>query len=171
VQREPVDVNEAIRDVIILLRSEAYRYSVAIHTALTEDLPQVMADRVQVQQVLTNLILNAIQAMKGVDAAREVTVRSERAENSHLLISVSDTGVGFAPQHADQIFKLKHFSLLRPRAPAWDYRSAAQLLRPTAGGCGPRPTPGGVRPFISLCPAKSRRANECQEQSERIHCR
>jgi C4-dicarboxylate-specific signal transduction histidine kinase len=103
-QREPVDVNEAIQDVIILLRSEAYRYSVTIHTALTEDLPQVMADRVQLQQVLTNLMLNGIEAMKDVDAARELTVRSERAENSHLLISVSDTGVGLAPLQADQIF-------------------------------------------------------------------
>jgi PAS domain S-box-containing protein len=104
-QREPVDVNEAIRDVIMLMRNEAYRYSVAIRTTLTEDLPQVIADRVQLQQVLTNLMLNGIEAMKDVDSARELTVRSEKAENSHLLISVSDTGVGLGPQQAEQIFK------------------------------------------------------------------
>jgi signal transduction histidine kinase len=104
-QREPVDVNEAIRDVIILMRNEAYRYSVAIRTALMEDLPQVMADRVQLQQVLANLMLNGIEAMKEMDAARELTVRSEKGENNHLLISVSDTGVGLSPQKADQIFK------------------------------------------------------------------
>jgi PAS domain S-box-containing protein len=103
-QREPVDVNEAIRDVITLMRNEAYRYSVAIRTALTEDLPQALADRVQLQQVLTNLMLNGIEAMKDVDSARELTVRSEKAENSQLLISVSDTGAGLAPQQADQIF-------------------------------------------------------------------
>jgi len=104
-QQESVDVNEAIRDVIILMRNEAYRYSVSFRTDLARDLPKVMADRVQLQQVLTNLMLNGIEAMKEVDAARELTVRSEKAENSHLLISVSDTGVGLAPQQADQIFK------------------------------------------------------------------
>jgi PAS domain S-box-containing protein len=93
-QRESVEVIEVIRDVIVLLRNEAYRYSVGIRTALTEDLPQVMADRVQLQQVLTNLMLNGIEAMKDVDAPRELTVKSEKAEDSHLLISVSDTGVG-----------------------------------------------------------------------------
>jgi len=104
-QREPVDVNEAIRDVIMLMRNEAYRYSVAIRTALTEALPQVMADRVQLQQVLTNLMLNGIEAMKDVDAAPELTIKSEQADNSHLLISVSDTGMGLAPEQAEQIFK------------------------------------------------------------------
>jgi signal transduction histidine kinase len=78
---------------------------VAIRTAFTEDLPQVMADRVQLQQVLTNLTLNGIEAMKDVDAARELTVKSEQADNSHLLISVSDAGVGLAPEQAEQIFK------------------------------------------------------------------
>ena len=60
-----------------------------------------MADRVQLQQVLTNLMLNGIEAMKDMDATRELTVRSEQAENSHLLILVSDTGVGLAPQESD----------------------------------------------------------------------
>ena len=103
-QREPVDVNEAIRDVIILLHNEAYKYSIAIGADLAADLPKAMGDRVQLQQVLTNLMLNGIEAMKEVDAARELTVKSERGENSHLLISVSDTGAGLAPQQADQIF-------------------------------------------------------------------
>jgi C4-dicarboxylate-specific signal transduction histidine kinase len=104
-QREPVDVNEVIRDVIVLLRNEAYRYSVAIRADLATDFPKVMADRVQLQQVFTNLMLNGIAAMKDVDAARELTIKSEQAENSHLLISISDTGVGLAPQQAEQIFK------------------------------------------------------------------
>ena len=103
-QREPVDVNEVIRDVIILLRNEAYRYSVSIHTDLTRDFSKVMADRVQLQQVLTNLMLNGIEAMKEVDAARELTIKSEPADSSHLHISVGDTGVGLAPEQADQIF-------------------------------------------------------------------
>jgi signal transduction histidine kinase len=104
-QREPVAVNEVIQDVIVLLRNEADRYSVSIHADLGRDFPRVMADRVQLQQVLTNLMLNGIEAMKDVDAARELTVKSEQAGNSDLLISVSDTGVGLVPGQAEQIFK------------------------------------------------------------------
>jgi len=103
-QREPVDVNEVIRDVIVLLRNEAYRYSVSTHTDLATDLSKVIADRVQLHQVFTNLMLNGIEAMKDTNAARELTIKSEQAENSHLLISVSDTGVGLSPEQADQIF-------------------------------------------------------------------
>jgi signal transduction histidine kinase len=103
-QRELVDVNELIREMIILLRSEANRYSISIGTELAEDLPKVMADRVQLQQVFMNLMLNGIDAMKGTTGARELTIKSE-ADEGQLLVSVSDTGVGLPPEQADQIFK------------------------------------------------------------------
>jgi PAS domain S-box-containing protein len=103
-QREPVDVNEVIRDVIVLLRNEAYRYSVSIRAELAKNLSKVMADRVQLHQVFTNLMLNGIEAMKDTNAARELTIKSERADDSQLLISVSDTGVGFTPQLTEQMF-------------------------------------------------------------------
>jgi C4-dicarboxylate-specific signal transduction histidine kinase len=103
-QPEPVDINDVIRDVIVLLRNEAYRYSVSIRAELAADLPKVMADRVQLQQVLTNLMLNGIEAMKDTNAARELTIKSQQADNSQLLISVGDAGVGLAPEHTDQIF-------------------------------------------------------------------
>ena len=102
-EREPVDVNEVVREMIVLLRSEATRYSVFLRTELAEDLPQIMGDRVQLQQVIMNLIMNSIDAMKDVDGTRELTIKSQRAENE-LLVSVSDTGVGLPPQQADQIF-------------------------------------------------------------------
>ena len=63
-----------------------------------------MGDRVQLQQVLMNLIMNGIDAMKDVDGTRELSVKSQRAENEQLLITVSDTGVGLPPQQADEIF-------------------------------------------------------------------
>jgi PAS domain S-box-containing protein len=103
-QRQPVDVNEVIREMIVLVRIQSERHSVAIRTELAADLPKAMADRVQLQQVLTNLMLNGIEAMKDVDAERELTIESGRGENSHVLISVSDTGMGLDPQHADKIF-------------------------------------------------------------------
>jgi PAS domain S-box-containing protein len=103
-QRELVDVNELIREMIVLLRSEANRYSISIRTELAEDLPKVMADRVQLQQVFMNLMLNGIDAMKEASGGSELTIKSE-VEDGQVLISVSDTGVGLAPEQADQIFK------------------------------------------------------------------
>jgi C4-dicarboxylate-specific signal transduction histidine kinase len=104
-ERELVDVNEVVGEMIILLHSEATRYSISFRTDLAADLPQVMGDRVQLQQVLMNLMLNGIEAMKDVDGKREVAIKSERAEDEHLLMSVSDTGVGLSPQEVSQIFK------------------------------------------------------------------
>jgi len=103
-QRELVDVNEAIREMVDLLRSEAMRYSVSVRTDLAADIPQVMGDRVQLHQVLMNLMLNGIDAMKDMNAEGELTIKSQQAENGQLLISVSDTGVGLPAQKADQIF-------------------------------------------------------------------
>src|ERR1700692_4620239 len=103
-QRELVDVNELIREMIVLLRSEASRYSISIRTELAEDLPKVMADRVQLQQVLMNLMLNAIDAMKETTGGGELTIKLE-AGNAQLLISVSDTGVGLRLEQGEEIFK------------------------------------------------------------------
>jgi signal transduction histidine kinase len=102
-QRELVDVNELIREMMVLLRSEANRYSISIRTELTEDLPQIMADRVQLQQVFMNLMLNGIDAMKEGTNGSELTIKSE-TDNGQLLISVSDTGVGIPSQQVEQIF-------------------------------------------------------------------
>jgi PAS domain S-box-containing protein len=102
-QRELVDVNELIREMFVLLRSEANRYSISVRTELAEDLPKVMADRVQLQQVFMNLMLNGIDAMMGTTGGRELTIKSEISDGQ-LLISVSDTGVGLPPEQADQVF-------------------------------------------------------------------
>ena len=103
-QRELVNVNEVIREMVSLLQSEATRYSISVRTELTVDLPQVMGDRVQLQQVLMNLMINGIDAMKDVHETCELAVKSQRAENEQLMVSVSDTGVGLPSQQADQIF-------------------------------------------------------------------
>jgi len=103
-QRELVDVNELVREMIALLRSEANRYSISIRTELAEDLPKIMADRVQLQQVFMNLMLNGIDAMKEMSGGSELIIKSE-ADDGQLLISVSDTGVGLPPEQADQIFR------------------------------------------------------------------
>ena len=103
-QREMVDVNEVIREMIILLRNQATRYSIFVRTDLAADIPQIMGDRVQLQQVLMNLIVNSIDAMKEVEGTRALSIASQRAADEQLMVSVSDTGVGLPPQQADQIF-------------------------------------------------------------------
>jgi PAS domain S-box-containing protein len=103
-EREPVDVNEVVREMTILLGGETTRYNILVGTDLAPDLPQVMADRVQLQQVLMNLMLNGIDAMRDVAGTRELTIKSQRLQNEHLMVSVSDTGMGLPVQHADQIF-------------------------------------------------------------------
>src|ERR1700730_406751 len=103
-ERELVDMNEIIREMMILLRSEAMRYSISIRTELAAGLPQVLGDRVQLQQVLMNLMINGIEAMKDVDGTRELDIKSQQSENEHILVSVSDTGVGLPARQADQIF-------------------------------------------------------------------
>ena len=101
--RERVDVNELIREMIGMLRSEAKRHSISIGTKLDPDLPQIMAERVQLQQVFMNLMLNGIDAMKDTSGAHELIV-SSATHNAQLVCSVSDTGAGLHSEHAAQIF-------------------------------------------------------------------
>jgi PAS domain S-box-containing protein len=101
-QRELVDVNEIVREMLLLLRGEANRYSISMRTELAPDLPKITADRVQLQQVLMNLMLNAIEAMK--DTGGELTIKTELGQGGQLLISVRDTGVGLPIEQTDQIF-------------------------------------------------------------------
>ena len=101
-QRERVDVNAVIREMAVLLQQEAAASSVSIRTELADGLPEVIADRVQLQQVFMNLMLNAIEAMK--DTGGDLTITSEMREPDELLISVSDTGVGLPTDTPGTIF-------------------------------------------------------------------
>jgi PAS domain S-box-containing protein len=129
-ERELVDVNEIIGEMIVLLRSEAIRYNISVRTELAADLPQVMADRVQLQQVLMNLMINAIDAMKDVDGAHELAIQSQRAENEQLLVSVSDTGVGLPPK-GDQIFNA--FVTTKPHGTGMGLRISRSIVESHGG--------------------------------------
>ena len=129
-QRELVDVNEVIREMIVLLRSEATRYSISVRTELA-DLPQVMGDRVQLQQVLMNLMTNGIDAMKDVDRTRELAIKSQRTDSGQLLISVSDTGVGLPPQQADKIFDA--FFTTKPHGTGMGLRISRSIVESHGG--------------------------------------
>jgi PAS domain S-box-containing protein len=100
--RELLDLNGIIREMIILLHDKADPNFISIRVELTSGLPLITADRVQLQQVLMNLILNAIEAMK--DTKGELTVTSKRTDDDQLLISVSDSGIGLPNGEPDRIF-------------------------------------------------------------------
>jgi PAS domain S-box-containing protein len=105
VTSEPVDLNEATREVITLLRSELQRSRVILRAELADDLPPVTGDRVQLQQVILNLLRNASDAMSGVDdRLRKLVIRTERDEDDRVRLAVQDTGMGFEPQAVGRLF-------------------------------------------------------------------
>jgi PAS domain S-box-containing protein len=102
-QRELTDLNEIIRQMVVLLHDAASRHSISIRTDLDAALPTTTADRVQLQQVLMNLMLNGIEAMR--DESGELRVTSQRTEDGQLLISVSDLGIGLPGEEPERIFE------------------------------------------------------------------
>jgi C4-dicarboxylate-specific signal transduction histidine kinase len=130
-QRAVVDVNEVIRETVALLISEITPSNIAVRTELAADLPQAMGDRVQLQQVLMNLMINGIDAMKNVDGTRELAITSQRADNEQLLLSVSDTGVGFPPQQANQIFHA--FFTTKPHGTGMGLRISRSIVESHGG--------------------------------------
>src|SRR5258706_16439885 len=86
-ERELVDVNDIIREMIVLLRGETTRYKIVVGMELAADLPQVMGDRVQLQQVLMNLMINGIEAMKDALVTRDLDIRSQRMQNEQIVVS------------------------------------------------------------------------------------
>jgi C4-dicarboxylate-specific signal transduction histidine kinase len=104
-QKEWVDVNETIHEVIALARNEIQRKGVALETELSEHVPVILADRIELQQVILNLVMNGIEAMDTVtDRPREMVIRSSAQESDKVLIAVQDSGTGIDSQNLDKIF-------------------------------------------------------------------
>ena len=112
--RELVDVNDIIREMVVLLHGEASRYAVSIRTELMDNLSQVSGDRAQLMQALMNLMINGVEAMSDGDGTRELVIKSEQVEGGQIAVSVSDTGVGLPPLLAAQIFNA--FVTTKPRS-------------------------------------------------------
>jgi PAS domain S-box-containing protein len=105
-QKESLEVNEAVREVIALTRGEVVKNRVSVRTQLAEGLPLIQADRVQLQQVILNLIINAVEAMSGVgDGARELQISTSRIASNGVLVSLRDSGPGLDPKSADRLFE------------------------------------------------------------------
>ncbi len=106
---EPLDLNETIREVIVLARSEMDKQRITLRLELSPDLPNVLGDRVQLQQVMLNLILNAIDAMSTVQGrARDLVIRTQNSGELNVVVTVRDSGIGLDPATREQIFTAFH---------------------------------------------------------------
>jgi PAS domain S-box-containing protein len=104
-REDRLDINGAIRDVIALTRGEAVKNGVLMHTELLDGLPLIQGDRVQLQQVILNLIINAVQAMSSIsEGKRELLINTAKAESGGVLVAVRDSGPGLAPTALDHMF-------------------------------------------------------------------
>jgi signal transduction histidine kinase len=104
-----VDLNETILEVVALTRREAERHGIALQTRLARDLPPVWGDRIQLQQVILNLLTNAIDALRGSDEGpRELLVSSGRDDAQGVLVSVRDSGAGLDPEGLESLFEPFH---------------------------------------------------------------
>ena len=147
-KRETVNLNEVIRETIALLQEKASKNSILIRTQLDAVLPTISADRVQVQQVLMNLILNGIEAMK--ETRGELTITSETGEHSQVLISVRDSGVGLPVGNPERIFEA--FFTTKPEGTGMGLSISRRIIESHGGRLWASASPGGGAIFHFTLP-------------------
>ena len=151
VNQETVDISEIVRGTLALLRSEAMRHNISIRIKLAADLPRIVGDRVQLQQVAMNLIVNSIEAMKDVDGLRELVIKSQGAENEQVIVSVIDTGIGLPPQLAQEIFN--PFFTTKPHGTGMGLRISRSIIESHGGRLWAVGSPGRGATFQFTLPA------------------
>jgi signal transduction histidine kinase len=105
IEKVPLDVNDVVREVIVLVQRELSNHRVSLRTELAPALPTVLGDRVQLQQVIINLVMNGIEAMQPVtDRPRELVIRSGQDDTRHVRVSVTDCGIGISTENANRLF-------------------------------------------------------------------
>jgi signal transduction histidine kinase len=150
-ERELVDLNEIVREMSVLLGDTANRNAVSIRTDLDPELPTTTADRVQLQQVLMNLMLNGVEAMQ--DTGGELTVASKRTEDGQLLISVSDTGIGLSIDEAERIFEA--FFTTKPRGTGMGLSISRRIIASHGGHLWESPNTGRGATFQFTLPVEA----------------
>lgn len=148
---ELVDLNEVAREIVMLLRDEAHRYSIAMRTELAPELPKANTDRVQLQQVFMNLMLNAIEAMK--ETAGELAIKSQLSDDGQLLISVSDTGVGLPAEKPEQIFEA--FYTTKSQGTGMGLAITRSIIEAHGGRLWASANPGGGATFHFILPSEA----------------
>ena len=106
IEKVPLNINDVVREIIALVQRELISHQVSLRTELTPALPMILGDRVQLQQVIINLVMNGIEAMQSVtDRPRElIMIQSGQDETQHVFVSVTDCGVGISAENADRLF-------------------------------------------------------------------
>jgi signal transduction histidine kinase len=150
-ERELVDLNEIVREMSVLLGDTANRNAVSIRTDLDPELPTTTADRVQLQQVLMNLMLNGIEAMQ--DTCGELSIASKRTEDGQLLISVSDTGIGVSIDEAERIFAA--FFTTKPRGTGMGLSISRRIIASHGGHLWASPNAGRGATFQFTLPVEA----------------
>jgi PAS domain S-box-containing protein len=147
-QRELLDLNEIIREMVVLLQDAAHRHSISIRAELDAVLPMTTADRVQLQQVLMNLMLNGIEAMK--DESGELSVASKMAEDGRLSISVSDSGIGLPNGDPERIFEA--FFTTKPQGTGMGLSISRRIIESHGGRLWATPNAGRGATFQFTLP-------------------
>src|ERR1700733_2234433 len=150
-QRQSVDLKEIIGEMTILLRAEAERYAIATHQEIDVCLPRLFASRVQLQQILMNLMLNAIEAMK--DTGGEMTIKAKIDSNGLVVTSVSDTGVGLAAENAERIFD--PFLTTKPQGTGMGLTITRSIVESYGGRVWANPNQGPGATFHFTLPAET----------------
>jgi signal transduction histidine kinase len=139
-QRDLVDLNQVVNDVLALLRDEATKWQVGISSELAANVPPLVADRVQLQQVLMNLMVNSIDAMKGVDGPRKLTVTSQHDGGEQVLVAVRDSGIGLPPD-IGRIFDA--FFTTKPQGTGMGLAISRSIIESHGGRLWANSNPGG----------------------------
>ena len=149
VQMAPLDINDVIEDVIPLVRHEVLVHSVSLRLELAAALPRVLGDRVQLQQVIMNLLMNGIQAMRSVtDRPRELLIRSREHGSNQILIAVEDSGTGIEPQNVDRLFDA--FFTTKPDGMGIGLSICRSIINQHGGGMGHSEFRGGQHVSIYI---------------------
>jgi PAS domain S-box-containing protein len=150
-EREIVNLKDIIREMTTLLRKEAIRHSIKIHSELGDDMPDVLADRVQLQQVFMNLMLNAIDAMKEIGG--KLTIGSRLASDGQVMVSIGDTGVGLPAENTELIFDAFHTT--KPQGTGMGLAITRSIVEAHGGRVWATANAGAGATFHFTLPAKA----------------
>jgi signal transduction histidine kinase len=164
----PLDVNEVINDVVRLTEREIASHRIALRLELAAALPPVLGDRVQLQQVVINLMINAIQALAGTEeGARSLVVRSEHYHSDQVLISVRDSGPGIAAETANRLFD--PFYTTKPNGTGMGLSISRSIIEAHGGRIWASSDSGTGATFQFTLPARQPSAHESPSRGERLN--
>jgi two-component system, LuxR family, sensor kinase FixL len=155
-QKMPLDINEVVHEVLALTDNQVTRNRVRLQTELERDLPPVRGDRVQLQQVILNLMMNGIEAMNEVaDRPRQMLIKTQRAESGDVLVAVRDSGVGLDPQQMNRLFQA--FFTTKPQGMGMGLSISYSIIEAHGGQLQATPNPDHGATFHFTLPVDGRR--------------